>query len=76
MRNDLKNLQEKLQSLQNERDVLLAQVGRLQETLANASREVEVPEEREPLSESAAVYREYEEKEDENGNNYMEKEKL
>jgi uncharacterized integral membrane protein len=69
MRNDLKNLKEKLQSLQNERDLLLAQVGRLQETLAEASREVEVPEEKEGISESTAVYREDEEKEDPGGSN-------
>lgn len=35
MRNELKNLQEKIQSLQRERDLLLANIGKLEESLGN-----------------------------------------
>jgi len=66
MRHELKSLQEKVQSLQAERDILLAQVGRLEETMANTVREAKEPDDKEGIAANSAVYRAVEEKKEEN----------
>lgn len=66
MRNELKSLQEKVQSLQNERDILLANVGRLEEALANAERKTAGVQEDEDFLEEPTLCYEPEENGDKN----------